>query len=502
MATLRVNILSNYAGQLWMAFMAVAFLPLYIRILGMEAFGLVGLLLSFQSILQIFDFGIGGSTNRELSRRAHDDRLAASARDLVRTSELIIWLVPTAIALLAWASSGLLANEWLNLRSMRPGEGARAIALMGVAIALLWPSTFYANCLSGLERQPTLNVINAAFATLRFAGVLPVLWQSPTIEAFLAWHAVVGLAQSLATAAAVWRSLPRATFRPRINIEELRRHSGFAGGLFVVSLLALGVTQLDRLVLTTLRPLEEMGQYTLALSVAAGLGRMVQPMFNALYPRFSRLVARNEIKQLSQLYHLSSQYLAVVVSAIAMVLIVFARDVLFLWAGDEALATRVAVPLGILVAGTALNGLLNIPYALQLANGWTRLALAMNAISLVIGVPYCLWAITNHGIVGAAGMCLLTNLISFAVGVPLMHRKLLRGEMSRWFGQDVLPPLLASTVVTVSLAASVDPLPRTPYGVIVLAVVCAATLTASVMASRSVRRAIAGWAGLSGQREN
>ena len=44
MAALRINILSNYAGQIWMAAMAVVFLPLYIRILGMEAFGLVGLI--------------------------------------------------------------------------------------------------------------------------------------------------------------------------------------------------------------------------------------------------------------------------------------------------------------------------------------------------------------------------------------------------------------------------------------------------------------------------
>ena len=81
----------------------------------------------------------------------------------------------------------------------------------------------------------------------------------------------------------------------------------------MIGLLALSVSQLDRLVLTSLRPLEEMGYYTLALSVAAGLGRMVQPMFNALYPRFSRLVAQHDEAGLRELYHLSSQYLAVVI---------------------------------------------------------------------------------------------------------------------------------------------------------------------------------------------
>ena len=64
MATLRRNILANYLGQIWMAAIAVIFLPQYLNILGVEAFGLVGLMLSFQAILQLFDFGIGGATNR------------------------------------------------------------------------------------------------------------------------------------------------------------------------------------------------------------------------------------------------------------------------------------------------------------------------------------------------------------------------------------------------------------------------------------------------------
>lgn len=490
MAALRFNILANYAGQLWMAVIGIAFLPLYIRILGMEAFGFVGLLLSFQSILQLFDFGIGGAANRELSRRAHDPSLSSGSRDLVRTSEVVIWTLPLAAALLMWACSGPIASHWLHLRTMTPDEGSHAIAIMGVAIALLWPSTFYANCLSGLERQPTLNLLNAGFATLRYVGVVPVLlWVSPTIEAFLWWHALVGVAQSLAMSAAVWRALPDAGGeRARFRMAELHGSRGFAGGLFGIGLLALSVTQLDRLVLTGLRPLEEMGQYTLALSVASGLGRMVQPMFNALYPRFSRLVARGDTATLRELYHLSSQHLAVVVAAVAAVLIVFARDILFLWTGDAVLAGKVALPMAILVAGTALNGLLNIPYALQLAHGWTRLAIGINAVSLAAGIPYCVWAVENFGTTGAASLWLLTNLLSTFFGIPLMHRKLLRGEMRRWYMQDMLPPVIASACVALIAATFIPLQPRTLLGISTISLLSACTLFAAAMATSNTRR--------------
>lgn len=494
MAALRINILSNYAGQLWMAAMGVAFLPLYIHILGMEAFGLVGLMLSFQAVLQLFDFGIGSATNRELARRAHDPALADGARDLVRTSEVVIWLLTLLAALLVWASSGLMADHWLHLHSLSRMEASRAIAIIGLAIALLWPSMFYANCLSGLERQPALNLINAVFATLRYAGVLPVLlWVSPSIEAFLWWYAIVGAGQSLTTAVAVWWTLPQGHRRARWMSNELHGNHRFAGGLFAIGILALGVSQLDRLTLASLRPLEDLGYYTLALSVASGLGRMVQPMFNALYPRFSRLVARSDETTLRELYHLSSQYLAVVIAAAAMVLIVFSRDVLFLWTGDASLAGKVALPLSILVAGSALNGLMNIPYALQLAHGWTRLAMGLNAASLLLGIPFCFWAVGKYGISGAAWLWLLANLASVVVGIPLMHRRLLCGEMAQWYVHDNLPALLAAATTVWMLHAFLPSLPRSTYGVAILGLVSVVSLVASALTLRSTRTALRRW---------
>ncbi|MDR9778314.1 hypothetical protein RJJ65_37885, partial [Rhizobium hidalgonense] len=147
-------------------------------------FGLVGIMLSFQAIFQVFDFGIGGTVNRELSRYAHRFDLADNNRDLVRSSEALIWCIAVFIALTLWLSSSYFANHWLNLESISSYQATMAVSLMGIAIALLWPSTFYTNCLSGLEKQPQLNIIQIFFTTLRYAGVLPVLWHSPTIEAF------------------------------------------------------------------------------------------------------------------------------------------------------------------------------------------------------------------------------------------------------------------------------------------------------------------------------
>lgn len=501
MPVLRTNILANYAGQVWMALMGVAFIPLYIKVLGMEAFGLVGLMLSIQALSMLFDLGMGGVLNRELARRAHDTRAAHTLGDLVRTFEWLVWPIALMIVGGVWLASEPLANHWLHPEHLSRAATAHAIAIMGLAVALQWPSSFYANGLSGLERQPVLNLINAGFATLRGAGVLVVLyWVSPTISAFMWWYAAMGACQSLVSAATLWHMLPtdpqrRATFRA----QELRAAGRFAGGLVAIMALAIMLSQLDRIVISAMLPLAELGYFSLAMSVAAGMGRMIQPMFNALYPRYSRLVSLGQQDALTHLYHLSNQCLVVVVAAVAAVLMVFGRDVLYLWTGDAATATKLSLPLSILVAGTALNGLMNLPYAMQLANGWIRLTVGMNLVALMLGIPFCIWAVAHHGITGAAWLWFATNLAFVTIGIPLMHRRLLRGEMARWYGRDVLPPTFAAATVALLAGWLLPTVSRSLGGVALLAMASVAALLAAAMASPLVRemllRQLGGWLG-------
>jgi O-antigen/teichoic acid export membrane protein len=499
MPVLRTNILANYAGQIWMALMGVVFIPLYIKALGMEAFGLVGLMLSIQALSMLFDLGMGGVLNRELARRVHDARVVHTLGDLVRTFEWLVWPIALMIVVAVWLASGPLANHWLRPEHLSRAATAHAIAIMGLAVALQWPSSFYANGLSGLERQPALNLINAGFATLRGAGVLVVLYRiSPTISAFMWWYAAMGACQSLVSAATLWRMLPtdpqrRAAFRA----EELRAAGRFASGLVVIMALAIMLSQLDRIVISAMLPLAELGYFSLAMSVAAGMGRMIQPMFNALYPRYSRLVSLGQRDALTHLYHLSNQCLVVVVAAVAAVLMVFGRDVLYLWTGDAATAAKLALPLSILVAGTALNGLMNLPYAMQLANGWTRLTMGMNLVALMVGIPFCIWAVAHHGITGAAWLWFATNLAFVTIGIPLMHRRLLRGEMARWYVRDVLPPAIAAATGTLLASWLLPAVSRSLNGVALLAMASVTALLAAAMASPLVRemllQQLGGW---------
>lgn len=483
MPKLRTNILTNYAGQAWIALVNIAFIPVYVRLLGVEAFGLVGLMLSLQTITLLLDFGMGGVLNREIARRSHLPSSTASVGTLVRTFEWIIWPVAACIALVIGLSAPALAHHWLHVEHLPSNTVNRAIRLIGIAIAMLWPTSFYSNGLSGLERQPTLNLVAASFATLRSAGVVPILlYVSPGIEAFLCWNAIVNGMSSLVVALVFWRHVPPGP-RPRFDPAELTSSGRFAGGLVAITALAVALSQLDRLVLSNRLPLVELGYYTVAISIVAGLGRIIQPMFNAIYPRFSRLVALRDDAGLRSLYHLGNQCLAPLVAATSCMLLAFAHDVIYVWTGDAGIAARGALPLSILVTGTALNGMLNLPYALQLANGWTRLSVFTNLVCLIVGTPFCIWAVDHFGLAGAAMLTLAFNLANFFINVPIMHSRLLRGELGAFYLRDVLPAFMAAGAVAAISRAMLPTVTRnisSLAGLAVASAICLAAAAASM----------------------
>jgi O-antigen/teichoic acid export membrane protein len=97
MSLIRRNVIANIAGRGWSLLISLAVVPIYIRLLGMEAFGLIGLHLTIAAFISLLDFGLGTVINRELARYSTNRSVPQSARDLVRTLGPVYVLVGVGI---------------------------------------------------------------------------------------------------------------------------------------------------------------------------------------------------------------------------------------------------------------------------------------------------------------------------------------------------------------------------------------------------------------------
>ena len=438
----RHNIIANFTGKLWSALMALAFLPLYVRFLGIEAYGVIGIYASLLVFLSVFDMGLSTTLNRELARLSALRGTDQEARDVVRTFEVIYWLTGILIGGGIAALASPIARHWLNAEGITVETMERALTIMGLVIALQWPTSLYAGGLMGLQRQVLLNAIRVAAATLQGAGAVLVLWLvSPTILAYFVWQVLVVALQTVVMAGYLWKSLAGVGAPAIFKKFLLAKNWRFAGGIAGITILSAVLTQTDKVVLSKLLPLEMFGYYSLAAAIAGGIYYISQPIFTALFPRLSQAAGGGNDAELALLYHKASQLMTAAIAPVGIITALFAEELLTLWIGDATTVAQTHLLVSLLLTGTALNSIMFLPYTLQLACGWTSLSLYKNVLAVLLFVPLLLWLIARYGAAGAALAWIALNAGYFLLEVPFMHRRLLKGGMGRWYLMDVGLPV-------------------------------------------------------------
>ncbi len=442
---LKLNVLANFAGKGWAAIMGLAFVPFYIKFLGVEAYGLIGFYVIIQAVFVFLQFGLGTTLTREIARFSALKDEVENIRNLVRTLEIIYWVTAAIVGITLVVLAPLIAVHWIDAKDLSPDTVRRAVMLLAVVIAAQWPFSLYAGGLFGLQHQVLINVIQSGLSTVRGVGAVLILWLvSPTIEAFFIWQAVIGLLGSLLVAVVLWAKIPKAEQPPKFSIESLRRVWKFAAGVMTISLLGIALAQMDKVLLSGLLPLKTFGYYTIAGVVASSLFYVIGPIRTAVFPKFSELVAHGDEDAVRKLYHQSSQFMTIAIVPIAAWLVVFSKPLILLWTQDMVVTENTYMIASLLVIGTLLNGLLNLPFVLQLAYSWTKIGSYANLVALIVLVPMLYILVGYYGAIGAAMTWIILNAGQMLISVQVMHTRLLKGEQLKWYFSDIGLPAVAA----------------------------------------------------------
>jgi O-antigen/teichoic acid export membrane protein len=489
MSGLTARIAASVGSRGWTALLQLAVVPFYIHFLGVEAYGLVGAFLTLQALISLLDLGLGPTLTRELARLSSQPNSGRKMRDLLRSLEIVYWAISIAVGLLICFLAPYIAHYWLKPVALSRSAISHAIVIAGVAFALIWPANLYYSGFLGLERQVTLGWIVAAIGTVRPAVTLAALWLiAPTLDVFFAAQACVNLLQTLVVAVLLWRCLPKAQARASFRPGQVRALLRFATGVTGIGITTVVLTQLDKAVLSKTLTLSSFGYYAVAGTLAAGLYVLVTPIFTVFFPRFSQLVACNDRDSLQKLYSTSSQLLAVMICPVAATACFFSWEILRLWTHNAAIADNGSWLLALLVLGNAMNGMMTLPYALQLAYGWTSLAFYANIAAIALCAPLVYILSQWIGAVGGAAVWVFLTFGYLVVGPPLTHRRLLPHRLGRWYLVDVGQPAVAAFAVSAS-AWLVVPFPAgTASQVIALICLIVAGWAAAAAAAPDVRR--------------
>jgi O-antigen/teichoic acid export membrane protein len=433
---LGVSLVASGLGQLVSALLTLLVVPLYLRLLGPEAFALIGLLSSLTALAAVLDGGLTVTALREVARGLQA-RPPADVRRILTTLQAVYAGVAVLIAVGGTAVAIRFGAAWLRNETLDDGTVTTALAVFAVTIALRWPVSLYAGTLRGAERHVPLNVLIATAAIVKHAGGAVVVAVVRTIDALVLWQLVAGAIELAMMAAAAWRAMPPGSsrFDRRVLTETWR----FTTAVGATAVFAAVLKQLDRLVLGTLRPLADLGTYAAASALPNGFALVTAPVSQAAMPRLSTLAARRDDAEAGAVFHTLAQIVAFAVAPGAALLAWFPEPFLVVWTGSPAMARDGALTLTLLSVALLLNATLQVPYCMQLAYGLSWIGTVTTGAGLVVVTPLMLFLVGRYGMAGGASAWLILNVGCFAAVPWLLARHVPAAGARRFYLVDTLP---------------------------------------------------------------
>lgn len=491
--SLKANILTSYASQIYVTLIGIVMVPIYVKYMGAEAYGLVGFFAMLQAWFQLLDMGLTPTMARATARFNGGAGDALSLHRLLRALEGIF--VGVAVlgggAMVAGASA--IAGSWLKVQELPLGEVQRAIMLMALIVSLRWMCGLYRGAINGFERLVWLSGFNIAVATGRFVLVIPFfiyVGASPT--QFFAYQLAIAVIELTVFVIQTYRLLPKVAsgqhtpwqWAPLRGVLKFSLSIAFTSSVWVL------VTQTDKLVLSKMLPLTDYAYFTLAVLVANGVMVISGPISSALLPRLTKLSAEGNEVGLIQLYRNATQVVAVIAIPVALVLAFFAEEILWAWSGDADIARQAAPVLTLYALGNGILALGAFPYYLQFAKGDLKLHMIGNACFVILLIPTLILATMHYGAIGAGWAWLGANTVYFLAWVPKVHNRFASSLHTQWLLRDIGAIVLISVLGT-ALAHS---LVHWPQGRVPLAmeigIVNLALLAIAATASTLIRKVV------------
>jgi O-antigen/teichoic acid export membrane protein len=441
------NTLSNLVGKLWSSLLSLLSVPIFLAFLGPEAYGLVGLYASFEVIFNFLDFGLSATINREIARNLAINKSGQDSKNLLRTFEYFYWAIGFAVAILIASFAGWMARNWVVIHDLTPQQVQVSIYMMALMFAARWPMTLYAGAFRGLQKQFLLNFITIMAATLRVVVAIVLLrYISSQVTIFMSWQAISCGIEIIFLLFFAWKELEKTSKdKPHIDLMIIKRVWKFALSFNMVGVLGMILSQAGILIGSKFVNLSELGYYSVAATAAGSLTLIAYSVGTAIFPRFAADTERKDNQALSNGFHRTTNIINYSSFGFSFLLILFPTNILYWWTRNWNTVNHTSLILLFLGSAGLFNSLSNPSYSLLVASGKIKVPLLCNIVNFIIFIPALFILIPNFGILPAAVVWFLENVITYfvytiSVGKLLLNETFLKHlkEISPYFAASLL----------------------------------------------------------------
>jgi len=439
------NFKANYISQLFTILVTFVSTPFLVQILGVEAYGLVGLNLSIQAAFMLLDFGLAGGIIKECAKDYYHIDQKLRLTKYLNTSELAFILISITGGLFLYGFGGLFYENWTNSEVITSKTLMICFNLISLSVAIRFISGQYRSIYVGRERQKELSILNISFNFLKHILVFAILYYSNnSIIVYFSYQLCIVFLELLV----LWKGsrrfdqkLTSVSWSDSISVKIFSSTLKFSGSVALISLLWVVAIQFDKMLLTRILNITEYGYYSLAVTLSGAILLFNAPINTAILPRLSYLHSIGRYNDVNSLYLTVSQLLFVICFPIALVMFILADHILFFWTGlvttieySYILKYHVAGTVGLLISG--------IPFLFAYAYEKLKFNIVANIIFLIILLPIYTYLVINYSLKSALIFWCILCLSFMLIFTSIFHIKHNSGFAVKWFVKVIAEPIL------------------------------------------------------------
>lgn len=446
---IKKNIFANLVGKFWSLLSSFLFIPLYIRFLGFESYSVISFTLMISGIMAILDGGLTATLSREFARK---DILQADKIKVYKNLETIYFILTLICILTVFTSSTFIADHWLTVKNFTSVHISLFLKIISFEIGFQLLFRFYIGGYLGLDRQVEANFFQIFWGVFRNGLVLIILVWFPTLENFFLWQTITTVIFTLFIKIFFDKIIiGKISFDINLKIEwkVLIKIWKFAGGMMLISLVAAVNTQLDKLSISKLLSVENLGYYTLVISICQVLIIIVNPISTSLLPRFTSYYSTKQNQIAKGLYTKTSVLVSILVFSFMMVIAFYAKEIVWVWTGSRQLGLHTYKLIPIVSLGYAMYALQPLAYVVAIANGDTKINNLLGVFSMIITLPGYYFATKVYGLMGAGTVFCFVQCVSAILYLFFVNKKYIRSNIIKdIYWKQIFMPFLAAGIIT------------------------------------------------------
>jgi len=393
------NTVLNFIGQGTPFLVAIIAIPLLIKGLGTDRFGILTLAWMIIGYFSLFDLGLGRALTKLAAEKLgaeHEQELPG----LVYTALFLMLVFGLLGTLVAIIFSPWLVQSALKIPHALQSETLLSFYLLALSIPVVISTAGLRGLLEAHQCFGLINAVRIPMGVFTFLGPLLVLPFSRNLLPIVAVLATGRFIAWLVHLILCFHIMPLLRHGIIIKRNMVRPLLSFGSWMTVSNVVGPLMTHMDRFVIGALISVTAVAYYATPYEVVTRLLFISGALIGVLFPAFSASFAQDS-NRTALLFSRGFKYLFMVLFPIVLFIVTLAYEGLDLWLGAE-FAQKSTSVLRWLAIGVFLNCLAQIPFALIQGIGRPDLTAKLHLIELPFYLLGVWWLIGVDGIEGAA----------------------------------------------------------------------------------------------------